>query len=441
MKAPDSGKTPGTWDARRPERQLLAGCLLLVALGFLMVSGTGLAAGRRLGFSDLLPLFTYAASLAVIHLSLVLFRFRGDQMLPVAAAFLSGIGLLAQYRLGAFSTDQLWTNARLVLPGGVLVMLVVCIAGMRGRYRRLAAWPWMWAGLSLIVLAGVLITGQRFRGGVYGVGFITPTELLKVTVILFLAGLIAGNAAALRNWGFHGSAPPLKALLPVLGFWAVLTGLLFVQRDLGMLVILGVALLVMLVAGTARRGYLVYGALAATGLGYGIFELFAHGQRRIQTWLAPFDDPTGAGWQILQGLSGMYSGGLWGEGFGRGNPEYIPIAESDFIYSVIGEELGFFGCVAVVVFYLFLFGRGLRAADRTGSGFGVLLCIGLTAVMATQAFLNIGGVVKFIPLTGITLPFISQGGSSLLAAFVALGLILAVSDGEAAKTRPQPRNR
>lgn len=230
-------------------------------------------------------------------------------------------------------------------------------------------------------------------------------------------------------------------MLPVLGFWAVLTGLLFVQRDLGMLVILGVALLVMLVAGTARRGYLVYGALAATGLGYGIFELFAHGQRRIQTWLAPFDDPTGAGWQILQGLSGMYSGGLWGEGFGRGNPEYITIAESDFIYSVIGEELGFFGCVAVVVFYLFLFGRGLRAADRTGSGFGVLLCIGLTAVMATQAFLNIGGVVKFIPLTGITLPFISQGGSSLLAAFVALGLILAVSDGEAAKTRPQPRNR
>jgi len=198
--------------------------------------------------------------------------------------------------------------------------------------------------------------------------------------------------------------------------------------------------LIMLVAGTARLGYLVYGVLAATGLGYLMLTLFSHGQRRIQAWQAPFDDPTGAGWQILQGLSGMYSGGLWGEGFGRGNPEYIPIAESDFIYSVIGEELGFLGCAAVVVFYLILFGRGLRVADRIGSGFGMLLCGGLTTILATQTFLNIGGVTKFIPLTGITLPFISQGGSSLLVAFISLGLILAVSDGEVAKTRPK-RNK
>jgi len=162
-----------------------------------------------------------------------------------------------------------------------------------------------------------------------------------------------------------------------------------------MFVILSVALLVLLVAGTARWGYLVYGILAATGVGYLMLSLFAHGQRRIQAWQALFDDPTGTGWQILHGLSGMYSGGLWGEGFGRGNPEYTPIAESDFIYSVIGDELGFFGCV--MVFYLILFAQGLRIAGQTGPILRMLLCLRLTTVTATQTFFNIGGVTKFIP--------------------------------------------
>lgn len=437
MKAAPAGRSE-VWELRRPERQLLIGCLLLVSLGFLMVLGAGLAAGRRLGLLDLLPLLIYAGSLSVIHLTLVLSRFRGDQVLPVAVALLAGIGLLAQYRMGAFDGADLRASVRFIFPGGVLVMLVVCIAGMRGRYRRLATWPWIWAGLSLVLLAGVLITGQRFRGGIYGVGLITPTEPLKVTVILFLAGLIDRDAKVLGNWS--RLLPPLRELLPLLGFWVLLVGLLFVQRDLGMFVVLGVALVVMLVVGTARWGYLVYGLLAATGLGYLMLTLFSHGQRRIQAWQAPFDDPTGDGWQILQGLSGMYSGGLWGEGFGRGNPEYIPIAESDFIYSVIAEELGFFGCVLVVLFYLTLFARGLRIAGQIGARFGMLLCIGLTTILATQTFLNIGGVTKFIPLTGITLPLISQGGSSLLAAFLSLGLILAISDGGVAKTRPR-KNR
>ncbi|CAD7857201.1 MAG: FtsW-like cell division membrane protein CA_C0505 [Olavius algarvensis Gamma 1 endosymbiont] len=415
---------------------MLFGCLLLVALGFLMVLGSGQAAGRRLDRLDFLPLLIYAASLAAIHLTLVLFRFRGDQMLPVAVAFLSGIGLLAQYRMGAFAGADPWASARLLLPGGVLVMLVACVADMRGRYRWLARWPWIWAGLSLLLVAGVLITGQRFRGAVYAAGLITPTELLKVTVVLFLAGLLDRDAKALRAWSRPPPMPPFRALLPLMGFWVLLAGLLFLQRDLGMFVTLSVALLIMLVAATARLGYLVYGVLAATGLGYAMLELFSHGHRRIQAWQAPFDDPTGDDWQVLQGLSGMYSGGLWGEGFGRGNPEYIPIAESDFIYAVIGEELGFLGCVAVVVFYLIFFTRGLRIAGRVGSSFGMLLGLGLTTVLATQTFLNIGGVTKFIPLTGITLPFISQGGSSLLTACFSLGLILAISDGEATKTRP-----
>ncbi len=400
-----------------------------------MILGAGLSAGHQLGLADLPPLLTYASSLAVLHLTLVATRFRGDQILPVAVSFLSGIGLLAQYRMGAFEGTALWTSARLAFPVGVLVMLAVCVAGMRGRYRKLAAHPWLWGGLSLAILAVVLATGQRFRGGIYAVGFITPTEALKVTLPLFLAGLIAHDAKTLGDW--RGPVPPLKALLPLLGLWVALTGMMLLQRDLGMLLLLGTVLLVMLAAGTGRIGYLVYGLLAAAGSGYLALRLFLHGQRRIDAWQTPFEDPTGDGWQVLQGLSGMYSGGLWGEGFGRGNPEYIPIAESDFIYSVIGEELGYVGCVLVIVFFLILFWRGLQVATRTGSPFGMLLCTGLTSVVVTQTFLNIGGVTKLIPLTGITLPFISQGGSSLLAAFAGLGLILAVSDGEVASKRPR----
>jgi len=434
---PNRRTQASVWSTRRPERLLLLGCLLAVVLGFLMILGAGLSAGHRLGLLDLLPLLTYAASLMVMHLALVLSRFRGDQILPVTLAFLSGVGLLAQYRMGAFEGTAAWTSARFIFPAGVIAMLAVCLGGMRGRYNQLAALPWLWGALSLALVAIVLVTGQRFRGGVYGVGFITPTEGLKLTVPLFLAGLLERDFKKLRNW--NRVVPPFKELLPLLGFWALLVVLLLLQRDLGMLVLLGIPLLVMLVRGTGRLGYLVYGLLAATGLGYLALGLFLHGQRRIQAWLAPFEDPTGDGWQILQGLSGMYSGGLWGEGFGRGNPEYTPIAASDFIYSVIGEELGFVGCTLVVVFFLMLIGRGLRIADRSRSMFGMLLCTGLTTLIATQTFLNIGGVTKLIPLTGITLPFISQGGSSLLAAFVGLGFILAISDGEIVGKRSRRR--
>lgn len=431
----DAGGLGKVWDLRRPERALLLGTLVCIAIGFLLVLGSAQAAGRPPGLPDLLPLVSYVLGLIVLHLTLVMVRFRGDQVLPALVSFLSGLGLIAQYRMGVFDGADLSAPARYLFPAGLAVMLSAAIAGMRGRYRKLASRPWLWAGLSAALVALVLVTGQRFRGGVYGVGFVTPTEALKVTVIVFLAALIDRESRALGSWGKPFPLPPFRELIPLTAFWALLVALLLVQRDLGMVVILSIALLVMLAVGTGRIGYLVYGLVAAAGLGFLALELFAHGQRRVATWLDPFQDPTGDGWQVLQGLSGMYSGGLWGEGFGRGNPEYTPIAKSDFIYSVIGEELGFVGCAVVVVFFLIIFERGLRIAERNRSSYGTLLTLGLITVMVTQTFLNIGGVTKLIPLTGITLPFISQGGSSLLSAFAALGLILAVSDGETSQSR------
>ncbi|WP_295455679.1 FtsW/RodA/SpoVE family cell cycle protein [uncultured Thiodictyon sp.] len=441
MSAPRDGARSGlaaSWQGRHGERELLLSCIGFMALGFVLILGADAADGRRLAATDLLPLLLYALSLAAVHLTLVLAGFRGDQVLTATVAVLSGFGLLVQVRMGAFRGDAgTLTLGLWLVPAGLVIMTAGALILADGRYRILARGLWLWAGLSLLLVVVLLVTGQRFRGAVYALGFTTPTEALKVTVVLGLAAYLGRHGQALAQW--RAGLPPWRALWPLLAFWAALTGLLALQRDLGMVLILGVALLVMLVSATGRIGYLVYGLLAAAGLGSLMLVFFAHGQRRIDAWLDPFQDPTGEGWQILQGLSGMYAGGLWGEGFGIGSPEYTPIAAADFIYSVIGEELGFLGCVVVVLFFLVLFQRGIALAGQGRSPFGRLLASGLTAVLAAQTVLNIGGVTKSIPLTGTTLPFISHGGASLLTAFAAIALLLAISDGEPGRGEKPPR--
>jgi cell division protein FtsW (lipid II flippase) len=339
-------KVASPWDRRRPEREFLLICLGGIGLGVILVMGSLRGVGTPLGLAHLLPFLLYALSLAGLHLALVMAGFRGDQILVVAVAFLTGFGLLAQTRLGAFAMGGGESGlSDYAFVGGLGMMLAIALGFMSGRYRALAEghWVWIWAGISLLLVPVVLITGQRFRGAVFGAGFITPTELLKVSFVLFAAVYIARQAKPLGVWVFHGLIPPWRPLVPLVGVWVALVLLLLVQRDLGMVMMLGLILPILLTLGTGRWGYLGLGLGGAGLLGWLLLAIFQHGERRIQAWLAPFQDPTGDSWQVLQGLSGMYAGGLWGEGFGAGNPEYTPIAESDFIYAVIGEELGFRG--------------------------------------------------------------------------------------------------
>ena len=340
----------------------------------------------------------------------------GDLTGPGGLSGLAGLAGLADY---AF-----------VVGFALLTLLALGLGG--GRYRTLGTghWIWAWAGLSLLLVLVLLVTGQRFRGAVFGAGLLTPTELLKISFVLFSATYIDREAKALSLWRFHDLLPPWRPLLPLVGVGAALLIMLLIQRDLGMVLLLGLTLPLLLVLGTGRWGYAGYGLTLASLLGWLLLGFFEHGERRIQAWLNPFQDPTGASWQVLQGLSGMHAGGLWGDGFGAGNPEYTPIAESDFIYAVIGEELGFIGTALVLAFFLILILRGFQIAVRARSSFGLLLAAGLTTILAAQVVLNVGGVTSLLPLTGITLPFISQGGSSLVTAFALLGLLLAISDGE-----------
>ncbi|MEA3638784.1 MAG: FtsW/RodA/SpoVE family cell cycle protein [Lamprobacter sp.] len=421
------------WQLRAPERRLLLWALLIALLGYLMLLGAGPKDGLDLQLGALIPFLVYLGAFLSAHLLLVLARFRGDQLLLPLAALLSAIGLIAQSRTGIFASPAPGLDKLILAPLGVALMLSIAIAGRNGRYRLATRATWLWAGLSLLLIALVLATGQRYRGAVYGLGFITPTELLKLTMVLFTAAFIDRHLKSLSRW--PGLLPPLRRLWPLLLVWGLLLAMLLLQRDLGLVLILGLTLLAVLAAGTQHPGYLLYGSALAAAAGAAVINVFAHGQRRIDVWLNPFSDPTGAGWQVLQGLSGMYAGGLWGEGFSEARPRYTPIAESDLIYAVWAEELGFVGSLLLLLLFGLLLARLLTLAARARTPFGVMAATGVATVLSVQTLLNIGGVTKALPLTGITLPLISHGGSSLLTVFASLGLVLAISDGEPVKSR------
>lgn len=414
------------WHYRALERKAFSWCLFALTVGYLAFFLGG-GPERRSDWLNLLPLGIFAFSLTLIHGTFVLGRFQGDPGLIIPIVFLSGLGILAQFRMGLFDFDEPWRLSHFAYPIGITVMLLIATFLKRERYLWLRSLRWV-CGLGALGIVGALLaTGSRFRGAYYASGNMTPTEFIKVFVVLFLAGQLAAIGRGKSKKG-KNQTTELRTLFPIIVFFAALFPMLLWQRDLGMIAILGGLVVVLIFSSTGKWFYVAI-ALGLSALGaVGAFQFFLHSQQRFKVWLDPFFDPTGASWQLLQGLSGMFSGGLWGAGFGEGNPESIPIAASDFIYAVIGEELGYVGCLLVVLLFLGFFSRAYRVAKFTGEPFGALLVIGFTTIIALQTFLNIGGVTKTVPLTGIPLPFISHGGSSLITMFTCLGLILAIAD-------------
>ena len=313
-------------------------------------------------------------------------------------------------------------------------MFAAAILFRRGRHGVLAALGPLCALLAAALLGAIVFLGQRYRGAIFMPGNTNPSDIVKILLVIFAAGFIAA-------WRENGRSAGLSGASAFLLLWSVPMALLVYQRDLGMLALLNAALLALLAAATGRVSYALLGLGGVAVMGALVYFFSAHGQARFAAWLAPFADPTGRSWQILQALSAMYSGGLWGLGLGRGAPGFIPIASSDFIYAVIGEELGYIGCGIALAFYLALFLRGYRIAENAPDQFGRLLAAGLATVLAFQTVLNVGGVVKALPLTGITLPLVSRGGSSFMATCLAVGLLLALSDsgGTARKKRRAKR--
>jgi peptidoglycan glycosyltransferase len=227
-------------------------------------------------------------------------------------------------------------------------------------------------------------------------------------------------------------------LLPVAGAWAFAVLVMVAEKDLGSSLLFFTLFVVMLWVSTEKAAYLVIGAVSFAAAAYISWRLFGHVQLRVSIWLDPWADRNDDGFQIVQALYGTADGGLLGTGLGRGSPNIVPVAASDFIFTSIGEELGLFGGAAVLIAFMLLVGAGLRIALRTNNAFEKLLAVGLTTTLGVQAFIIVGGVIKLIPLTGVTLPFVSYGGSSLLSNYVVLALLIRLSDSTARRLHEIP---
>ena len=387
--------------------------------------------------------------IGVAHIAVRILARGADGTLLPLVVLLHGIGYVMISRLDdKFAAQQsLWS---LVSIGAfVLTLFVVQRPSDLARFK----WTFFLIGAVLLMLPmipgfGRNINGARIWVDLGPLGF-QPGEFAKLALAIFLAGYLSERREliAASTWKIGPiRLPEMQYIAPVIVAWAFAVLVMVGERDLGSSLMFFTLFVVMMWVATERISYLVMGFLMFGIAAYVSWRLFDHVQTRVDIWLDPWSDQYGKGWQIVQSLYGIGDGGVAGRGLGRGTPNTIPYAESDFIFAAIGEELGLIGATTVLMAYLLLVGGGLRIALRTDRTFEKLLATGLTTIVGVQAFIIMGGVVKVVPLTGITLPFVSYGGSSLLANYILLALLLRLSDTGARRLgelpdEPTPRER
>ena len=414
---------------RNRELSLLILALLLGcgALALVALARDQAEVGTAVPLMVLLTVFYVAAHLVMRKLAS-----QADPLILPLAAVLNSLGLAAIYRL---SPEQLGpTQVTWTLVGlgcFVATLLVVRDFTMLARYKYILGF--IGVGLLLLPMTplGKTVNGARLWVG-FGQFQFQPGEIAKVCLVIFFAAYLAERKellaiASRRLAGLH--FPDIKHFGPLLVMWGLSLCVMFFEKDLGSSMLFFSIFLVMLYVATARIAYVAIGSVlfaAGAFLGY---QAFAHVQSRVQVWLDVFnpDYIQAEGYQLSQSLFALATGGLFGTGLGRGRPDLIPEAPTDFIFSVIGEELGLLGTAGVLVCFMLLVARGLRASLRTRDDFGQLLAAGLTAIFAIQTIIIVGGVIRALPLTGITLPFMSYGGSSLLSNFILIALLIRIS--------------
>jgi cell division protein FtsW (lipid II flippase) len=428
--------------------------LVLVAVAI----GVGAYASVGVGVTGGLPAGTLRYGLLLLAIGVgahLLVRWRAawaDPVLLPTALALNGLGLAMIHRLDLAAaaeavrlgvpvpapeaTGQLvWS----VVGVGLMVLVLVLVPD----HRVLARFTYLTFLLGVVLLLlplvpglGVEINGARIWISLLGQSF-QPGEAAKVVMVVAFSSYLVVHREALALAGrrvLRIDLPRGRDLGPILVVWLIGMAILVFELDLGAALLFFGIFVVLLFIATERVGWLVVGLLLAAAGGLAAYTLFVHVQTRVQAWLAPFADPD-ANYQIIQSLYGLAYGGVLGAGLGQGQPDLIPFAESDFIAAAVGEELGLTGLMVVLVLFGVLVARGLRAAIGVRDPFGTLLAAGLATAIGLQVFVVVGGVTKLIPLTGLTTPFLSLGGSSLVMNWVIIGLLLRVSD---AGRRPAP---
>ena len=422
--------------ARNRELTALVPVAILLTAGFAAVFAQE---GPRL---DNLSLIYGAYFFAICLAAHVYLRIRlpnADPYLFPLVALLTAFGLVMIYRIDdGLAGDQ----ANWFVLG--LVLFALTIQFLRD-YEVLERYRYTIAAIGLLLLLAPRLPGigQQVNGAYLGVKLgplaFQPAEFSKICIVVFLASYLREHREVLivgarRVLGV--TLPPLKHFGPMLVVWGASMFMLVFIRDLGSSLMFFAAFLALLYVATGRFSFVVIG-MAMFVVGAWFFaSTVPHVHDRVEIWLDPYQDPTETGYQILQSIFAQADGGLFGKGFGQslitipgsGGDPLLPAAQTDTIYALIVNEVGLFGACAVILIYMLIAARGFKIALLANDGFSKLLATGLTAVFAIQAFVIIGGVTRVIPLTGVTLPFISYGGSSIVANFVLLALLLLISD-------------
>ena len=378
----------------------------------------------------------YAGTLFAVYVVVRLWLPHADALLLPIVTFLTGIGLVMIFRLtydlpGAQNltiTQAIW-----ILVGSAALLFTIFFFR---NYERLFDYKYLFAFAAFALIAltftpfGYEVNGARLWVRFGPVNF-QPSEFARIALVIFFAGYLAEkrDVMAATSRSFLGvQLPPLKYFGPVALVWAASVGLLVLEKDLGSSLLFFAVPLLMLYVATGRSAYLMIGGTLFAVGSFAAYLLVGRVQVRVETWLNPWKYADGIGFQILQSLFNIADGGITGTGLGAGYSQTIPEVQTDFIFSAIASELGLIGATAVLLAFLAFVYRGIKISMLTEDPASKLLAFGLASTLAIQTIIIVGGVTKAIPLTGITLPFISYGGSSVVGSFILTGLLLVISE-------------
>ena len=410
----------------------------LLLLGALIMAVTGvnleLSQGNELSSSVLWVIGGYFGVFSIAHLALCFLAPYADQLMLPVAALLNGLGLIMINRLDVARGTSM--APKQVMWALVAIVLMIVVLLVVRDYRTLSRYSFLLGlvGLVLLALPMVWPSGTNADAKLWisiGPFSLQPGEFSKILLLLFFAQLLVNKRALFQVAGarFLGLVfPRFRDLAPILGVWAVALLIMAGENDFGPALLLFSTVLGMLYLATGRSSWLIIGTVLVAIGGFGVYQISDKIQSRVHNFMDPIGHYDTTGYQLSQALFGMSFGGITGTGLGQGYPQQVPVAESDFILAALGEELGLVGLAGVLVLFAIFVSRGFRTALLTRDSYGKLVASGLSLTLAIQVFVVVAGISALMPMTGLTTPFMSQGGSSLMANYILLALILRISD-------------